>query len=230
MKSRLTTLILVVLVLLGAGITRHAGPQSAYASSRTSRGETAALDLGCPSPPGAPHGIQVWIRVVQWCGFPAVRGQAQLKLQMQIYNSGRQTLGIGLEHLRLIVANFNPGRWSPPRVGATTTERPFRTSYHGHSVWAVPPNAEDAYDPVPGIPGDLTFATHWGQSRLGPGQVFRPSYHSGDLVFYVPYLPHDPHGLVTDRAVMGMAYVYGREIVVMCPQERWGPKRPAGNF
>ena len=203
----------------------------AVTSSKPSSGVAASLDLGCPSPPGAPQGIQVWIHVTKWCGLPAVRGQAQFKLQLQIYDSGKRTLGIRQEHLRLIVAHFNVARWSPPRDGQTTTERPFRTTYHGQHVWAIPPNAEDAYDPVPGIPGDLTFATHWGQAQVAPGRVFRPSYHNGDLVFYVPYLPHDyPGGAATAGDVLGMAYVYRDEIVVLCPKERWGPKEPAATF
>jgi hypothetical protein len=97
-------------------------------------------------------------------------------------------------------------------------------------VWAVPPNAEDAFDPIPHEPGVATFATHWGQYRLAPGKTFHPHYHWGDLVFYVPYLPHDRYGEATDRDVLGMAYVYGREIVVLCPREHWGPKEPAATF
>jgi hypothetical protein len=223
---------MAVLVLLAAGaigIPWTAG--TASASSGSHSGLSASLDLGCPSPPGAPHGIQLWLHVTQWCGLPAVRGQAQFKLQLQIYDSGKYTLGIRQEHLRLIVADFDIAKWSPPRYGPQTTERPFRTTYHGQHVWAIPPNAEDAYDPVSGIPGDLTFATHWGQAQLTPGQIFRPSYHNGDLVFYVPYLPHDyPGGSATAEDVLGMAYVYRDEIVVLCPKERWGPKEPAATF
>jgi hypothetical protein len=190
----------------------------------------AALDIGCPSPPGAPHGIKVWLHIAKWCALSAVRGQAQFKLQLQIENRARRSLGVGLEHMRLIVASLDVRRWSPPESGAATVERPFRTRYLGRTVWAIPPNAEDAYDPVPHVRGDLTFATHWGQSSIAPGQTFNPSFHSGDLVFYVPYLPNDPSGAATSEDVLGMAYVYGREIVVLCPKENWGPKVPAAAF
>jgi hypothetical protein len=149
---------------------------------------------------------------------------------MQIYNSSERTLAIGQEHIRLIVAGLDPREWSPPRHGAETIERPLRTTYLGHSVWAVPANAEDAFDLVPHVAGDLTFATHWGQSKLPPGQTFNPSYRSGDLVFYVPYLPDDPRGVATEKDVLGIAYMYGREVVVMCPKGHWGSKEPAATF
>jgi hypothetical protein len=229
MATRLSINMLVVFLVFG--VSTLPVIDSVSAATTTSSAVSSSLDLGCPSPPGAPHGIQVWIHVVQWCGLAAVRGQDQFKLQMQIYNSGKRTLNIGQAHIRLIVARFDPSKWSPPQKGAPTEDRPFRTTISsGEHVWAVPPNAEDAYDPVPGIPGDLTFATHWGQYNLGPGQVFHPSYHSGDLVFYLPHLPHDPTGLVTKNDVLGVAYVYGREIVVLCPKERWGHKEPAASF
>jgi hypothetical protein len=228
MTSRLSTIAVVTLLAIGMGTLPAIDSASANSSALGS-----SLDLGCPSPPGAPHGVQIWIRVVQWCDLAAVRGQAQFKLQMQIYNSGKRTLNISQTHIRLIVSEFDPSKWSPPREGAPTEDRPFRTTTaSGQHVWAIPPNAEDAYDPnpVPSIPGNLTFATHWGQYSLGPGQVFHPSYHSGDLVFYIPHLQHDSTGLATRNDVLGVAYVYGREIVVMCPRERWGRKAHAENF
>jgi hypothetical protein len=149
---------------------------------------------------------------------------------MQIYNSGSRTLGIGQEHFRLIVATLDPPKWSPPRDGAETIERPFRTTYLGHHVWAVPANAEGAFDPNPYIAGEITFATYWGLSTLAPGRTFNPTYHSGDLVFYVPYLPDDPRGVATEQDVLGIAYMYGREIVVLCPKGHWGKKEPAASF
>jgi xanthine/uracil permease len=60
-------------------------------------------------------------------------------------------------------------------------------------------------------------------------QVFNPSFHSGDLVFYIPYLPHDPEGVATRNDVLGMAYVVEGELVVMCPKERW-KKESAEDF
>ncbi len=232
MSSRFSTALIVALSLLcvSAGCTWAAPTSVDVLTSSVAGGAPPDLGIGCPSPPGAPHGTRIWIHVTRWCSLPGVRGQAQFKLQMQIYNRGKHTLGIGQEHMRLIVKQFNVRQWSPPRYGRPTTERPFRTSYLGEHVWAVPANAEDAYDPILHVPGDLTFATHWGQNQLAPGMTFNPSFHSGDLVFYVPDLAHDPHGRATSADVLGIAYVYGREIVVMCPTEHWGPKVPAGSF
>lgn len=229
MAPRPVRITLLALVLLCVGASAASSTAGELADT-VSSGPPAELGIGCPSPPGAPDAINVWIHVTQWCDLPGVRGQAQFKLQMQIYNSGSRTLGIGQEHIRLIVATLDPRKWSPPREGAETIERPFRTTYLGHRVWAVPANAEDAFDPIPYIPGDLTFATHWGLSRLAPGRTFNPSYHSGDLVFYVPYLPDDPRGVATEEDVQGIAYMYGRDIVVLCPKGHWGKKEPAASF
>jgi hypothetical protein len=218
-----------IVALLAIG-TVAATPSHSYAFTTDSvtAGPPEDLGLGCPSPSGAPQGIQVWLRVVKWCGLPAVRGQAQFKLQLRIYNKGKHTLGIGLEHLRLIVAKFNLAKWTPP---AGTYERPSRITVENQRLWAIPPNGEDAADPnpLPGKPNNYTFATHWGQTRLGPGQVFNPSKHVGDVVFYVPYLPHDPQGVATRNDVLGMAYVVEGELVVMCPKERW-KKESAEDF
>lgn len=231
MRARLVVgMMLAGYLLLGSGSNVASGEVWSSAALGIAPPARAALDIGCPSPAGAPHGIKLWLHITKWCALPGVRGQAQFKLQLQIQNRGSHTLGIGVEHLRLIVASFNPRRWSPPRVGQATLERPFATSYLGHRVWAVPPNAENAYDPVPGIKNDLTFATHWGQEGISPGRTFNPAYHSGDLVFYVPYLPDDPRGDTTYEDVVGMAYVYGREVVVMCPKGNWGPKLRAADF
>lgn len=234
MIRRIILVAVVVLAVLGVGLGGSGSSRAQVTGvvGTITPGPPPHLGIGCPSPPGAQHGIQIWIHVIQWCDLPAVRGQAQFKLQMEIYNRGRRTLGIGQEHMRLIVADLDLSRWSPPRDGSVTTEQPFQTTYLGRRVWAVPANAEDAYDPnpMPGVSDNLTFATHWGQSRLAPGATFRPSFHSGDLVFYVPYLPHDPHGLATEADVLGIAYVYGREIVVMCPKEHWGHREPAPTF
>jgi hypothetical protein len=234
MRSRLFSTT-AILALVGFGVLNVSSrAQAALLGSESGTeadlGVASSEDLGCPSPPSAPHGIQVWLRVTKWCGLSAVRGQAQIKLQLQIYNSGRRTLGIRPEHLRLIVASFNVDRWSPARTGQTTSERPFRTIYHHEPVWAVPPNAEDAYDPIPGVPHDKTFATHWGQTQLSPGEIFHPSYKRGDLVFYLPYLANDPRGQATAEDIIGMAYVYRDEIVLLCPKERWGSKEPANTF
>lgn len=193
------------------------GPPSAEASA-----------LVCPSHSNI-SGLKFWIHVKQWCALPAVRGQAQFKLQMQIHNRDRDNaLDIQQTRMRLIVHEFDPDQWTPPRYGATTYDRPIRTTYGGERVWAVPANADDAYDPnpLPGAPNNLTFATHWGLTRLAPGATLNPGYHEGDLVFYVPAPRH--HGAIEN--VVGMAYVKGHEIIALCHPEDWGPKEPAGDF
>jgi hypothetical protein len=226
-------LALTVSVLLSAvtiaGARPHARMTVPVVTFSTS-GPPPNLEIGCPSPPGAVHGIQVWIHVTQWCSLAGVRDQAQFKLQMEIYNPSKYNLEIGPEHVRLIVAQLNLSKWSPPRSGPATTERPFRTTYLHQSVWAIPANANDAYDPIPHVPGDLTFATHWEESLLSPGRTFVPAKHLGDIVYYIPYLSDDPKGIQTSADVLGVAYMYGRTIVVLCPKGHWGPKRPAGNF
>lgn len=225
---RLSVLTIVAVLSLAASCT-VAASSDALTTSGVTTGPPEDIALGCPSPSGAPGGVQVWLHIVRWCALPAVRGQAQFKLQLQIYNKGKHTLGIKLEHLRLIVAHFNESKWTPP---APVNERPFETTYDGEQVWAIPPNAEDAADPnpLPGEPDNYTFATHWGQTQLAPGGVFNPSFHVGDLVFYVPYLPYDREGIATRNDVLGMAYVYEGEIVVMCPKRRWGHKEHAEDF
>jgi hypothetical protein len=186
----------------------------------------AANDIGCPSPPGSPRGIKVWIRVRRWCALPAVRRQAQYKLQVKIHNSSSRTLDISRPHIRLIVKHFKRRQWTPPRIGAPTRERPFRTRYNGRRVWAIPPNAERAYDVK--SRNEWTFATHWNAYSLRPGRTFRPRRHKrGAAVFYLPYGGNRARTL---RGVMGLAYVDGRDIIVMCPKRRWGPKVPAGSF
>lgn len=225
---RLRIFILSVFVILGAG---SVAPLTASAEAGSSREAsaiaTAASELVCPSHSN-PHHIKLWIHVTRWCALPAVRGQAQFKLQMQIHNqSDRHDLDIGLSRMRLIVRDFDPDRWTPARVGESTIERPIPTTYGKEHVWAVPPNAEDAFDPLPHRPGVGTFATHWGGSMLGPGETFNPHYHFGDLVFYVP-APRDGAGALDN--VVGIAYVKGHEIIALCHPENWGHKVPAETF
>lgn len=166
------------------------------------------------------------MRVVKWCGNPAVRGQAQLKLQVRVHNSGKRRLDLDPTHIRLVVLGFNRARWSPPRIGGRTTDRPIRTRYRGRRVWAIPPNAERAYDRASG--GYATFATHWNAPSLAPGRTFEPRDHeTGAVVFYVPMGRKDPTRL---DGVVGLAYVDGRDIVVLCPPDRWGKRVPEGSF
>jgi hypothetical protein len=229
MVLRPVRIILLAFAVICAGASAPSSSAGGLTDS-VSSGPPAELGIGCPSPPGAPHGIHVWIHVTKWCSLPAVRDQAQFKLQLQIYNLGSDTLAIGQEHIRLIVATLDPRNWSPPRHGPETVERPFRTTYIGEHVWAVPANAEGASDPIPYL-GERTLVTYWGASSLAPKSTFNPSFHSGDLVFYVPYLPDDPRGVATRKDVLGVAYMYGRGIVVLCTKGNWEKnEESAANF
>lgn len=212
-------------LLLVAAILLQPGPASGHEAVLPG---TEARMLGCPSHSN-PSGLKLWIHVKQWCALPAVRGQAQFKLQMQIHNRDQEhSLDISQSHMRLVVREFDPDRWTPPRHGPTTHDRPIRTTYGGETVWAVPANADSAFDtnPIRGVPENLTFATHWGLARLGPGATLNPGYHEGDLVFYVP-APHR-HGAIEN--VVGMAYLKGHEIIALCHPEDWGPREEAGDF
>jgi hypothetical protein len=200
----------LLLALPGASASSSVAPPSpAYASS-----------LGCHSAPGQPQDIAVWIYVRKWCGNPAVRGQLQIKVQVRVTNEGRRPLDISRKHFVLIVTSLNRSKWSPPRIGHAPTEVPFKTTYKGHHVWAIPANYDRAYDQLPQDPDYGTFATHWGGTTLRPGATFWPIDHQrGALVFYRPIIKHQQE---LRDGVLGVAYVNGRHIVVMCNE--WGPQ------
>jgi hypothetical protein len=224
MQSPFPTRRLLLLVLLSlAGLLPTFAHPAVSAASRADE----QLALGCPSPPDPVHKIRVWVRVVKWCGNPAVRGQAQVKLQLRVKNIGRKPLDLSPGHFRLIVRHFDRRRWTPPRVGASTTDRPFVTTHDGTRVWAVPPNADGAFDPITSEVG--TFASHWNTSgTLAPGATFvpidrRPGKTSGrgSLVFYIPIDPRHRRALY---GVLGLAYVEQQDILVLCPTSHWGPR------
>lgn len=198
------------------------GSQSQTSSFRLSSFDpNEDLNLGCPSPGDAPRGLKIWVHVLKWCDGPRVRGQSELKLQVSIKNSGKRPLSITRTHVRLLVRRFNRRMWSPPRDGSPTIERPFKTSYQGRKVWAIPPNAEGSWDKK-----YASFATHWHGTTLAPGESFKPINHKrGDVVFYIPsrhkYIMH---------GVVGLAYVDGRDVIALCPPWRWDHKIPAGDF
>lgn len=224
--SRSCLLATLVCVVLGAAAVPGLA-QSAAAQTSVLPG-AEARQLVCPSHSN-PGGFKFWLHVKQWCALPGVRGQAQFKLQMEIHNRDTHNdLDIEQSRMRLLVREFDADRWSPPRHGPTTYDRPIRIAYGGEDVWAVPANANDAYDPnpLPGVPNNLTFATHWELTQLGPGATLNPGFHEGDLVFYVPAPRH--HGAIEN--VVGIAYVKGHEIIALCRPEDWGPKEPAGDF
>jgi hypothetical protein len=210
----------VILSALALCGTTGAAARPAHASTTY---PPQLLSVGCPSPAGSPDGVSVWIHVTHWCALPAVRRQIQVKLQMAVINTGKHPLEIGSTHFGLVLTQFNPKRWSPPKDGPPPPQRPFQSSYQGHRYWVVPANAPGAYDPVPGVPGDLTFATHFNPRVLQPGQYFRPSYHNGDVVFYVP-----TPGRSIPQTVIGAAFLEGDNIEVICA--KWSGHTSADNF
>lgn len=184
----------------------------------------------CPSNSRAKR-MRFWIHVNKWCYVPGIREQIQLKVQMKIRNqSDEHSLDISQDRIRVVVHHLDPDRWTPPREGASTLDRPVRTIYRGEQVWAIPPNADGAFDYLPNKPHELTFATHWvNPETLGPGQMLRPHFHYGDLVYYIPMSHHHRRGAVK-RNVIGIAYVKGRDIIALCPPWAWGKHEFAALF
>lgn len=176
-----------------------------------------------------PYGIRLWIHVTRWCIVPGVRQQAQLKVQMRIHNRSDRRLDIGRTRIRVILRHFDPDKWTPAQIGQPTPDRPVQIRYRGDSVWAVPANADGAYDVFPNK-SEPTHATHWLRSDLGPKQTLNPHFHYGDLVFHLP-IPHPkPRGWETIDNVVGIAFVKGRDIIALCPPRTWGEHAPAGTF
>jgi hypothetical protein len=167
--------------------------------------------------------------VTHWCGLDAPRNQWQIKIQLRIKNTGRHPLPLGLRHIRLAVSHFNPNRWTPPAT--QPGERPFRSTYQGRRVWLIPANPDGAAEPYPPPRHNFTFATHWGAPpTLAPGHTFRPHFHRGDAVFYVPRARH-PHGHRRRlTGVLGIAYIDGPDVIDICPPENWPAKTPAEDF
>jgi hypothetical protein len=182
----------------------------------------------CPSGKN-PYDINLWLHVSKWCIDPGVRGQLQVKVQMEIKNrSQKHWLDIHQDRIRLVVRHFDRDRWSTPR-GFPMSDRPIRTIYEGETVWAIPANPEHSYDTIPKHPNEVTFATHWYGSRLAPGRTFVPHYHYGDLVYYLPKPPRR-YRPVIDRDIVGMAYVKNADVIALCPPDKWEEHVPSGGF
>lgn len=188
----------------------------------------AASANGCASEHN-PSGIRLWIHVTKWCIVPGVRGQAQIKVQMRIHNQSDRPLYIGQDRVRVILREFDPDRWSPASIGQPTLDRPVPTTYQGERVWAVPANADGAYDVFP-HKSEPTHATHWTKSHLGPQDTLNPHFHYGDLVYHMP-IPHPkPDDWNAINNIVGIAFVKGRDIIALCPPDTWGEHAPAGTF
>ena len=213
-----------VLALLGLGVV---GSAPAAASPAIEVPAPIATSRGFVCPSGANHyGLRLWIHVTKWCIVPAVRRQAELKVQMEIHNrDDENSLDISQDQIRVLVREFDPDRWTPPRIGQPTPGRPLPTSFRGEAVWAIPANADRAYDGLPsGLP---THATHWGFTTLGPGETLHPHRHYGDLTYYIPRLGSR---LSVFENIVGIAYVRGPDIIALCPPEAWEEHAEAGTF
>lgn len=185
------------------------------------------INLGCPAPPGPNNRPSLRIRVVEWCAFDAVRGQAQMKLKVWIYNTGATSLDTSIGHLRLLVQTLDPQKWSPPGGPTKSAIRPIQVLDQGVKVWAISANPNGAAEPIPGEPRTDTFATHWNLKTLGPGRQYTPTMRDvGDLVFYIP-VTHSTQL----QGVLGLAYVDSDgQIAVICPPNHWGPRKAAETF
>jgi hypothetical protein len=217
--SRMCVLALVILV---------AGGGAASTSGEAGNTGPVAKDAAFVCPSGHnPYDIRLWLHVTRWCIEPGVRKQVQVKVQMMIHNRNDKWLDIRQERIRLIVHEFNRDDWLPPRIGEPTRDRPIHTNYEGEEVWAIPANAERAYDPLLNPPGLGTFATHWEVSRLAPKTTFIPHDHYGDLVFYMP-MPAD--GGRAKPNIVGIAYVKNGDIIALCPPDKWQHHVGGGTF
>lgn len=205
--------------------TPSAGESSSAAPQPSATVSPVAVPLGCPAPLNASGVSLVQIRVKKWCADEAPRDQAYFKLRLWVTNTGNETLDIRQNRFALIVKTNSIERWSPPTPQA---ERPRKVAYQNRRYWAIPANADGAYEafPIPGVPNNYTFATHWEADRLKPGESFAPKGdRAGDLVFYAPLSQGQSF-----PEVVGVAYMRNAQIVVLCPIDHWGPRVSAANF
>lgn len=177
--------------------------------------------LGCPlATPSRPADLVV--DVVYWCAVPdMIRGQTEFKFKVRIENRTRRSIGIGLEHWRLLLFSSKMERWSAPRIGGAVG-KPIRVRFAGSTMWAGPANAEGAFDRSPET---TTFATHWGVDGLAAGETyFDRRRYRGDITFYVPERSSTLDGVV------GLAYVDGRRVIDVAAPHGWGKRLAASAF
>jgi hypothetical protein len=107
----------------------------------------------------------------------------------------------------------------PPRIGQPT-ERPSAITYQGHRVWAVPANANRAYDDDAAT-GYVGFATHWDvPTYLASGATFfKATRYEGDLAYYVPEtsVTLDQYGNPVLHGFIGVAYVSNGHVIAVAP-------------
>ena len=227
----------LALVLLGAssawaragcpsGILRHGAGQAIDGSvlARQSRAIGEPVELGCPLVSSV-QPARLTIQVPYWCALPLpFRHQAEFKFKIKVRNAGSSVLNIELSHWRLLMRTFSTARWSPPQIGSPTTERPYRVPWAGTSVWAVPANANSAYD-LDQRTGYASFATHWHARVLAPNETYySPKNREGDITFYVPDTSS------TLQEVVGLAYVNGGHANAVVTPAQWVKRIPAEDF
>ncbi len=218
----LCALTIVCCLSLGAGVAVAEEARSPTQAPPIAK----ASGFVCPTGRN-PYDIHAWIHVTKWCIVPGVRDQVQVKLQMKIHNgSNTRDLDISQDQFRLIVRRFDSAHWTPARIGSPTVAQPIHTTYRGTGVWAIPSDAEEAYDTIPHEPNNLTFATHWYGTTLAPGATFVPHFHYGDLVFYLPRLHH----LSPLQDIVGIAFMHDSDIIALCEPHVWGEHAYAGTF
>lgn len=188
--------------------------------------------LGCPTNEPAGH-PKLTLKVVYWCALPTpFQNQAQFKFKIRVTNTGRTPLDLSQTHWRLLLTSFAVKRWVPPRIGQPT-ERPLVITYGGRHVWAVPANANRAYD-FDANTGYAGFATHWDvPSYLAPGRsFFDAAKKRGDLAYYVPATSAtiDENGNLVLHGFIGLAYVHDGRVIALAPRKQWGRRLPANAF
>lgn len=137
----------------------------------------------------------VGLRVLAACTCPTPFGLDQLKVKLRVENNARFPIDIAVRDDSHLVALLTqrPRNWrslwgahvSPRRI---TVERTRDGKTHRQRLWAIPPNPDGAFEPLPDEPGFATFATHWPTSMvLAPGESYVDRrVKEGDLVYYIP--------------------------------------------
>jgi hypothetical protein len=138
---------------------------------------------------------KVKLAVVNFCFCGGPRAQAQVKIKPSVTNDSSDTIPLAADNLRLLVPNPLPAPWTPPSAAGDVVQ----VRVGDQTVLAIPPNPDRAAEE---LGGGLSFATHWDQTELSPGDSYLDGNNrQGDLVYYVP---ESSDNSVT---VLGLAHV-----------------------
>lgn len=165
----------------------------------------------------------VKLEVVNFCFCQGPRNQLQIKLKPRITNLSDRQLGLNATNLRLVVAAPLTGPWTPPRPAGDIIEV---TGLQNSDLLAIPPNPDRAAERTS---GGWTFATHWIDGELAPGETALDSrVKQGDLVFYVPYSESSP------PLIYGLGYVEtpldGQVLGALLTLDLWKGESDPNNF